>query len=163
MVKENLPYVVPVEMRSIQELATVRPAKVEDFAYVCTSWKNNYKGSPVAARIPPETYRSGHGRIIKRLTERSITLIANPNNDPDLIIGYLVYEPECLHYVYTKTSYRQMGVAGMLLAAIKPYKPIPRFSHLTMDMLKFFQPYLTRLYGVRPLFDPYQTESKEHS
>lgn len=46
---------------------------------------------------------------------RSSASIACSPEDPDVIVGYLVYEPKTIHYVYVKEAFRKLGICRRLL------------------------------------------------
>jgi GNAT superfamily N-acetyltransferase len=53
--------------------------------------------------------------LIKKLIAESAVIVATPSDDFELIVGYAVFEPEVLHWLYVKSSFRRMGVASELM------------------------------------------------
>lgn len=46
--------------------------------------------------------------------ESTVTLVAVLPDDPSIILGYLVYEPGILHYVFVKEAFTRIGIARSL-------------------------------------------------
>ncbi len=75
--------------------------------------------SHLSWHVANEDFFAGEQLIVKRLLARSRVLVAHPPDDPELIAGVLVYEPEpeTLHFVYVRAALRRQGVGAALLAA----------------------------------------------
>lgn len=78
-------------------------------------------------------------------------MIAHPVDEPDVIIGYMVFEPPeenpLVHFIYVKKPFREMGVANTLIKGTEIGNAV--FTHWTNEMH-----WITRKYpGL--VFDPY--------
>lgn len=96
----------------------LRPAVPGDVAFLSSTWKQNFwRESPWANRIRWPIFDAGHAPIVQRLLERSKVLVACDPTLEDEIAGYLVWEPNVLHWAYVKPAFRRAGVFSSLLAA----------------------------------------------
>lgn len=95
---------------------TLRPGEARDRAYVHSTWMHSYQHSRVAHDLG-ERYTRVWRKVIDDLLERSTLVIAYQNDAPDIIIGWLCFEPESalLHYVYVRGALHRFGVASVLL------------------------------------------------
>lgn len=98
---------------------TIREGAADDLDFIYSTWlKNYYSSSLFAKRTPRLIFFKKHHDVIDRLLERgAVVLVAAAEDDPNTIIGYLAYETEepCVHFLYTKSSFRGFGVARALL------------------------------------------------
>lgn len=72
---------------------------------------------------------------INDMLVQSLTLIACPENDPDLIAGYFIFTHDCAHYIYVKESFRKLGVAAELFKASGLSVKGLTVSHLTQSII----------------------------
>lgn len=94
-------------------------------------------GSPQSRGIRQSIYYAGHGRVLTRLLERKQAklLIACLKEDEDVIIGYMLSEPEIMHFVYVKRPFRNMGIAKQLWQ-MSDLDYACQVSHKTYDMVR---------------------------
>lgn len=117
----------------------IRKSNNDDFSYILVSWARHFKFSSIFARkISPAIYFSNHHKVIKKILNRKTThvLIAHLPDDPDVIIGYLVYEGvesrPTIHMIYVKRAFRKFGVATELLNGFRLRNAM--FTHWTNDL-----------------------------
>lgn len=119
-----------------EETFKVRLAKEEDLNFILATWLNHYKDfSYFAKRIRRSVFFTFHHAIAERLIRKSQILIAYPDEDEDIIFGFLVYErgaDPIVHFAFVKQELRRMGIATLMFkrAAIDPDKCV--FTHWTM-------------------------------
>lgn len=110
------------------EVVAIRQGAVSDLALIRNSWTKSYgKHSPAGdcragswARIPQAVYEYEQHRLIGRLLERALVLVACNPEDADQIFGYIVAEQQeqpVYHYLYVKDSFRKLGIATQLYGA----------------------------------------------
>lgn len=128
------------------EIATRQGTKA-DWAFVYATMLRNLKGSaPFARRISNTVFFALHHEVIERILARGGELvIAHPEDDPQTILGYLLFEraaphakvagvavPEIiLHWVYVKKAFRGYGVARTLFQSRRIVPGAVAFTHLT--------------------------------
>lgn len=121
--------IAPIDLR----LAT--PADMP-FFYSATLQTYLY-GSPHHRTIPAKVYFTEHARLLKKTVERpdAELLLAVLKEDPSVILGFLLWEPDIMHFTYVKRGFRQMGIARQLWTKadlISHYQ----ISHKTYDFNK---------------------------
>lgn len=86
---------------------------------IYATWLRSYEqNSPHAKNIPRDAFFAGHHRVLDKIMERRpLVLCAVLPDDPDVVLGYAVTEPEkaLVHYVYVKPAFRRYGIARRLL------------------------------------------------
>lgn len=96
----------------------IRPMADTDRSFVIAAWLNNYRReSYFAARVTDKVFFYHHHAIVERLLARSRVLIACDPSDENEIVGYIVWEPGVLHWVYVKKAFRKFGIGRSLLSA----------------------------------------------
>lgn len=98
----------------------IRPAVIEDYSYILSSWSREFhKVTPYNFR-PNEIYFPYQKEIINKAIESSQTLVACLDGSPDDIVGYICAKSYgqdniVLHWCQVKAIYRRLGVAKALL------------------------------------------------
>lgn len=100
----------------------LRPAVGADQAFIfSTCLKGLRHGSSLMRKVPTKVYfREQHATITRIILRGATVLVAHPEGDPDVIVGYVIAEPGVLHWVYVKEAFRMMGVARTMLNAVAP-------------------------------------------
>lgn len=129
-----------------------RTLETEDESFIYNSWLKSFRNSPLAKPLCNEVYFRNHKLIINNILQRSTTLLACNPEDSSQIYGYIVYEMlrgvPIVHYVYTKYTYRKLGIAKQLFEATIKSKPL-LISHYTSNL----KPHMDKL---ELIFDPYK-------
>lgn len=106
-----------------QPAVVLRPASAADVPFILNSWlKSHYDAWGEPHGIPKGHYfAEAHRRACLTLA-RAQCLVATLANSGDedadgALLGYVVWEPRALHYVYVKHSCRKEGLAARLLDA----------------------------------------------
>lgn len=116
----------------------IRLMQPSELAYVKATWLKHYKEhSDFAKPIRDSVYYPAHSRLVDQiLTKRnSIVLIAAHVDEPDVILGFLVYEyfdEAVIHYAYVVSRARKLGVATAMLKAADISDRFT-FTHRTPD------------------------------
>lgn len=68
--------------------------------------------------------------------------VACLREDPDVILGYAVYEPHVLHWVFVKPAWRRIGIAKMLVPP--GIKTVSHLTHIGLLLKKdrIFNPFI---------------------
>ena len=112
---------------------TIRQATLADKAFILSTWiKGAYYGHPWMQSIDSEAYYRFYPPVLERLLQKPSVnvLIACLSDEPDVVLGYLAYEPACSlgHFAFVKRAWRSKGILRTLLAEAGP---ITQVSHLT--------------------------------
>ena len=90
-----------------------------DIPFIYATWLNSYRndsliGLSVRKSVFFENYRSVLDHLLAK--DSTKVYVACAPNDPSVIFGYIVAEPEAnvLHYAFTKEAFRGFGIAKVL-------------------------------------------------
>lgn len=94
----------------------IRDAKISDQAFIFSSFlKGNYYGNDFYRSIDKNTFMVKYKEVLTHLLIKSTTKIACMKNDEDQVVGYSLYQPGILHYVFIKPTFRRFGISKMLI------------------------------------------------
>lgn len=134
----------------------IRHAGPDDQNYVIATWLHHFKSnSYFAKRIRHAVYYDRQHRVISTILSRTRTqvLIAHPEGEPEVILGFLVSEDlttyHSIHFAFVKEELRRMGIAKKLVthAGIDPDGA--HFTHWTYPVNDL----INRFPGL--IYDPY--------
>lgn len=114
---------------SLAELLLVRSASQDDLPFFYSTWLKGLRwGNPMFELIEQEKYFKNYTKVIDMLLERPNTevRVAVLKDDPEIILGYSIFEEGRLHWVHVKKAWRRMGIAKMLVP-----ETCTEFSHVT--------------------------------
>lgn len=99
----------------------VRPYRGES-GFVAHTWLRSYASAPAVRRIEADEYYKQHARVISRLIDHSVVLLAEHREHEGLLLGHVVGERDSfgcvIHYVYVKGAYRRTGIGAALWGAL---------------------------------------------
>lgn len=101
---------------------TVRPAIPSDMDFILATWLRGQKyGNPFYFAQPKGPYFKKQADYILTLlaTPDVSVMVASDENAPEWVVGYAVYNSPMLHWVHIKESFRNKGVATLLLKDAK--------------------------------------------
>ncbi len=105
----------------------VREGRADDLPFIYSTWlRGLYYGHPWYKLVDKETFFAKYKLIVMKLLSRSFVSVFCLRTDPDVVLGYAVYEGPVLHWVYVKKAWRQFGIATKLMP-----EGIDAVSHLT--------------------------------
>ena len=94
----------------------LRPMREDDKSFIISSWLNSYLSHGNLHRRPSKTvYYKEHQEIVKKKLDTCSVTIATTSEDQDQIIGYIVHDLYCVHYLYVKNLFRGFKIASKLL------------------------------------------------
>lgn len=105
----------------------IRRGSPLDLSYIASTWLQSYSTSKTRWHLQDRYYKIWPV-IIEQLLRRSESLVATLIDDPDLILGWAVFEPKerLLHYVYVRGKSSQSeglqheGIGKALIADLLP-------------------------------------------
>lgn len=95
----------------------LRPGVKEDANFVFATWlKGYYYGSKATKTISKTSFMMEYHKVIENILSKPSTQVAVAalKDDPDVIIGYSVFDGPVLHWVFVKDGWRKMGIAASL-------------------------------------------------
>ncbi len=112
-------------MRVSADTFTFRAGRPTDAHFLLSTWLKSYRNSGPVTKIPNANYFQGHQDLIVYILSLQGTAVevVCAKDDPDQIIGYVVYNTlaPILHYVYVKYPFRKLGLGQMLVAMVKEH------------------------------------------
>lgn len=136
----------------MSEELVLRDQVPSDRGYLRSSWVVCYRehcSDRTIRRIPGGEYRPRWSRIAERLLDTAQVRVACAPDDPDTILGYIVWDPArpgrpaILHWVYLRLEFQGLGLLDQLLreAGIDREKPDPLwYSHQTLRFSRLRKP-----------------------
>lgn len=104
-----------------------RGAGYADEAFVYATWlRSLYYGNSTFRKIDKDRFFKTYPNVIKALLTRSNVDVVCLEDDPEVLLGYAVYEGEALHFLYVKKAWRKLGIARMLMPG-----NVTKVTHLT--------------------------------
>jgi len=130
----------------------VRKAVTSDYPLILSSWlKGCYHLCSAFKDMPKSLYYGVHEPCLKAILATSDTMCVVDHQDPDHILGYIVYKDygffTVIHWIYIKQQFRDFGMAKYLLACVEP-KKIVFTTHETTESQKFFNKQKIRTFYV---------------
>jgi hypothetical protein len=105
----------------------VRDPEPNDINFLLSTFlKGLYYGSKFWSLVDQEAFFQNYEPFIKQLMLRSDVKIACLIDDPDVILSYCMYKDNVIHFIFSKKSYRKLGIAKLLYP-----KGIDTCSHIT--------------------------------
>jgi hypothetical protein len=107
--------------RTLDGQIRIRKATESDVPFLFSSWLKSYRQSRFAQDLHTTIYFSEHHKVLESILKSCEVLVACPHDDISQILGWACYEKVqgqfVLHYIYTKQTYRMLGIATQVLAA----------------------------------------------
>lgn len=114
----------------------VRSASEKDLSFVYATWLHNYQhNSYHAKKIRSSIFYKNHQKVLHSIVNNETTkiYIASPQGESEVILGYMVTGPQCVHFLYVKKTFRGFGVAKTLAQASRLDLDECSFSHWCID------------------------------
>lgn len=95
----------------------IRHARGEDLNFIYSTWLKSYRcDSPTGRSVRKSVFfREYYGVLDSIFQSRSTqTLVACLPNNEIVLLGFLVFQPDILHYIVVKSDWQQRGVAKSL-------------------------------------------------
>lgn len=98
----------------------VRPYDAEDDPYIYSTWtKYSWYSPKRPILIGKKRYFKEKNEEIKAVLTEGIVKIACMQDDPSLIIGYIVVKDRKIAWICVKKDYHNQGVDAMLIRSMK--------------------------------------------
>lgn len=99
-----------------RDLIVFRDGIEHDYPLIFASWlKGLYYGNQLYGDIPSELYYAVYHQVVEQLLKTAKVKIAALKEDPDVILGYSVYDGNTLHWVFVKNAWRGIGLGRDLI------------------------------------------------
>ena len=116
---------------------TIRLAKERDLNYVRAVWKQALHRACYPF-CPNGPYYDWANPLIDAMADTGEILVATNPSDPDQAVGFIVMHKSRLLFLYTKKTFRRLGVARRLLflAGVKDKDATRAAAFMTPDLAK---------------------------
>ena len=132
----------------------IRSVNESDLPFIYSTWINAMRyDSPLGKTCRVTIFTKEYVKVIDSILDLDTTniLIACHVEDPYIIFGYLVYQPNLIHFTYVKDIFRQMGICKSL-AEVAKITPSAVFTNKTMSITPILNKYLYLEYNPFILF-----------
>lgn len=120
----------------------IRSPKASDLNFIQSSFLKSMKSeSNLGRSCSTRVFFGEFPKIIDRILSVSEILVACKDDEEDVIFGYLIFEPEVIHYAYVKSGLRRLDVARDLVTKAFPQAKSVSFSMNTNDAKKIREKY----------------------
>lgn len=103
----------------------VRSACGDDLNFIYATWLDSYRYDSAIGKAHKNTiFFAEYKKVIDLLLEKSDVLIAHVPESEETILGYMVFEPQVLHYIYIKGSFWNLGLGRDFLFKNFSWNPI---------------------------------------
>lgn len=94
----------------------IRDAQGTDLNCILDTFMESFfNDSQLANSCRVSIFKKNFRKVIDHILSRSTIQIACFPEDPNTILGYIVYEPGIVHYTFVKMAFRRFGIATQLL------------------------------------------------
>lgn len=108
------------------EVSIRNPQPADINFMLSTALKGLYYGSKFWAEVDQESFFKNYEPFLKTLMLKTDIKIACLEDDPDVILGWIMYHKQTVDFVFVKKSYRKLGIAKLLWPS-----DITTVSHIT--------------------------------
>lgn len=125
---------------------SIRLANGNDLNFIFSSFCDSMKSGSVFGKQMGSTgiFKKCLMPVIDEILRVSTTLIACQTENPNVILGYLIFQPGKIHYALTKGSWQRMGIFKALYEASELWEgkdPRIKCTFQTKDSLPIFGKY----------------------
>lgn len=116
-------------LASKMDLIFIRPAVMADKPFILSTWLKGLRFGNIWYRLIDDKiyFRVYHAVIEKLISTPGVTIkVACLKDDPEVILGYVVYQGDKVHWVQVKKAWRNIGIARALTPS-----EITTTTHLT--------------------------------
>jgi GNAT superfamily N-acetyltransferase len=123
----------------------IRPAVDDDLNFIRSTWMKSLQ-------VPPPSWPAAM-RVRDRLLDRCPPIVASLDGVPTSVIAWACFEPDIIHFVFTRERWQRQGLATALLEPFAD-KPTVMYTHQT-PCLRFMP--MPRGW----IYNPYEVERGE--
>lgn len=120
---------------------SIRHAIGSDLNFIYDSWLTSFRyDSAFGKSHKNSVFFPQYRRVLDEILSKpdTQTLVAHDPDNLDVVLGYLVYEPGILHYVFTKEAFRKYGIAAALLQYAAQGREL-LISHKTLSVINYLR------------------------
>ena len=126
----------------------IREMIEEDKNFVRLTWLDHQSAQKYYRKCPRRLIKQHLGAVVQHHIETAKVLVAHPEGEVNQILGYIVFDDECLHFSYVKMLYRHFGIFTKMIENLP--STLDSYSSITDD--KFFHEFIKKR---RLIFNPW--------
>lgn len=90
----------------------LRPAIGQDLNFIFDTFRESVRhDSSLGRSCRTSIFKKEFAKVIDHILAKAKVLIACMSSDHNVILGYLIFEPDIIHYCFVKQAFRRMGIA----------------------------------------------------
>lgn len=99
----------------MNDLWITRKPTGADISFIYSTWLRSYHYDSFTKSTAKSIYFENYKLVLDHILKTAQVYVACSKEDPNVIFGYVVYEPETIHYVFVKEAFRRFGLAKALI------------------------------------------------
>ena len=144
-----------------EQLYIIRKALPEDISFIYSSWLKSFRyGATANKLVRTDIFFTNYREVLDSILARSLTLVACLPDSPEVILGYMVYEEDIIHYCFIKHSFRRLGIASRLLEQTGLKDSEFKVTHRTNELSKILDS-LILVKGLKLEYNPFLLYNKD--
>ncbi len=111
-----------------------REAKEDDLPFIYSTWCRSYRyDSPIGRACKNSIFFPNFNKVIDHILglPDNKVLVACDKTFDHVVFGYMVHQPDIIHYAFTKEAFFKFGIAKSLLEELGGAK---YYTHKTMNI-----------------------------
>jgi hypothetical protein len=95
----------------------IRPAQSSDINFIYKTFLTSYRyNSAIGKTCTNTVFFAEYQKVLDSILSKADAkvLVACHRDEPEVIFGYLIYEPGTLHYAFVKEAFQKLGIAKSL-------------------------------------------------
>ena len=92
----------------------IRDYNDDDIKFIKSAWAKTLMNNPIHYFINQKILRDEIQELIEKALKKSLVAIACDQRRKDQNFGFIVRDHECLHFAYTKSTFRELGIFNTL-------------------------------------------------
>lgn len=102
----------------------IRTALPSDLNFIFDTFRESVCHDTALGRsCRTSVFKREFAKVIDHILSSAKVLITCLKSDPNIILGYLIFEPDLIHYCFVKQAFRGLGIAKGLFKEAFPTRP----------------------------------------
>lgn len=117
----------------------IRECNQLDLSFIYSTWLRSYHYDSWTRQTRKSIFFDNYKRVLDLLIDTNQILVACLVNDPEVILGYIVFGQQKIHYMFVKETFRNMGIARSLYRKVFPHDIEIEITHQTKMSQRFLK------------------------
>lgn len=134
-------------------LMQLRDAEASDISFIYDSFMKSYKADgPLGKITTKRVFFQEFPQVIDRILSTSKVQIMCLSEEPKIIVGYIIFQPQLIHYIFVKEPFRRNGIAKTLKSHALGLNDSFTYTHITHHVKKLLTKYPDALFNPFKLY-----------